>query len=198
MVEAEVCLADTLHLVETVVVVDSHLSDELLLCSTQLAGGELYFGNAAKLVLDKCNDAVLSIKVDTGVDIEQACVGEGDVLRLNGVAESVTLTYGHIEARVHSRTAKDVVHILNDDYVIVALHTDDKTKLPQDQWLTIESGKVLKDRGRVNSYIVRERFGVNAQHNYALLSPEGQLLAPVRGYDLSIPGFLEFLRQGLN
>ena len=101
-----------------------------------------------------------------------------------------------MEARVWSDP--QVRSILNDDYVIVALHTDDKTKLPQDQWLTTESGKVLKDRGRVNSYIVRERFGVNAQPNYALLSPEGQLLAPVRGYDLSIPGFLEFLRQGLN
>ena len=101
-----------------------------------------------------------------------------------------------MEARVWSDP--QVRSILNDDYVIVALHTDDKTKLPQDQWLTTESGKVLKDRGRVNSYIVRERFGVNAQPNYALLSPEGQLLAPVRGYDLSIPGFLEFLKQGLN
>ena len=101
-----------------------------------------------------------------------------------------------MEARVWSDP--QVRSILNDDYVIVALHTDDKTKLPQGQWLTTESGKVLKDRGRVNSYIVRERFGVNAQPNYALLSSDGQLLAPVRGYDLSIPGFLEFLRQGLN
>ena len=101
-----------------------------------------------------------------------------------------------MEARVWSDP--QVRSILNDKYIIVALHTDDKTKLPESQWLTTEGGKVLKDRGRVNSYIVRERFGVNAQPNYALLSPEGQLLAPVRGYDLSIPGFVEFLRQGLD
>ena len=50
----------------------------------------------------------------------------------------------------------------------------------------------------MNSYIVRTRFGVNAQPNYALLSPSGELLAPIRGYDLSIPGFVAFLRSGLN
>ena len=101
-----------------------------------------------------------------------------------------------MEARVWSDP--QVLSILNDDYIIVALHTDDKTKLPENEWLTTENGKVLKDRGRVNSYIVRERFGVNAQPNYALLSSDGQLLAPVRGYDLSIPGFLDFLKQGLD
>ena len=100
-----------------------------------------------------------------------------------------------MEARVWSDP--QVRGILNDKYIIVALHTDDKTKLPESQWLTTPAGKVLKDRGRVNSYIVRERFGVNAQPNYALLSPEGELLAPVRGYDLSIPGFIEFLETGL-
>ena len=63
--------------------------------------------------------------------------------------------------------------------------------------MTTESGDVLKDLGRVNSYIARTRFGVNAQPNYVLLSPEGELLAPVRGYDLSIPGFVEFLHTGL-
>ena len=100
-----------------------------------------------------------------------------------------------MEARVWSDP--QVHGILNDKYVIVALHTDDKTKLPQSQWMTTPAGKVLKDRGRINSYIVRERFGVNAQPNYALLSPDGELLAPIRGYDLSIPGFVEFLEQGL-
>lgn len=101
-----------------------------------------------------------------------------------------------MEARVWSDP--QVRSILNDDYIIVALHTDDKTRLPENEWLTTEKGKVLKDRGRVNSYIVRERFGVNAQPNYALLSSDGQLLAPIRGYDLSIPGFLDFLKQGLD
>ena len=63
--------------------------------------------------------------------------------------------------------------------------------------MTTKEGKVLKDIGRVNSYIVRERFNVNAQPNYALLGSDGDLLAPVRGYNLSVDGFVDFLESGL-
>ena len=106
--------------------------------------------------------------------------------------------YGCVNCReMESRVWSDprVLSILKNDYVMVALYNDDKTRLPQDQWITTEEGKVLKDRGRVNSWIARTRFGVNAQPNYALLDSEGKLIAPVRGYDLSIPGFIEFLNQ---
>ncbi len=78
-------------------------------------------------------------------------------------------------------------------FVMVALYTDDKQKLPESQWLTTPEGKVLKDVGRVNSYIARTRFGVNAQPNYFILDAAGKVIAGPRGYDLSIPGFLEFL-----
>ena len=100
-----------------------------------------------------------------------------------------------MEARVWSDP--QVRQILADDYVIAVLYMDDKTKLPESRWVTTEAGKVLKDVGRVNSHIAQTRFGVNAQPNYALLSPEGELLVPVRGYDLSVPGFVEFLKSGL-
>ena len=79
------------------------------------------------------------------------------------------------------------------EFVIVALYTDDKQKLPENQWITTPEGKVLKDVGRVNSYIARTRFGVNAQPNYFILDEDGTILAGPRGYNLSIPGFLEFL-----
>ena len=96
-----------------------------------------------------------------------------------------------MEARVWSDP--QVLQRLRDDFVLVALYTDDKQKLPEDQWLTTPEGKVLKDVGRVNSYIARSRFGVNAQPNYFILDAAGNILAGPRGYDLSIPGFLDFL-----
>ena len=101
-----------------------------------------------------------------------------------------------MESRVWSDP--QVLEILRNDYVIVALYTDDKQKLDKSEWVTTPNGDVLKDLGRINSYIARTRFGVNAQPNYVLLSPEGEMLAPVRGYDLSIPGFVEFLKSGLS
>ena len=100
-----------------------------------------------------------------------------------------------MESRVWSDP--QVLSILQNDYIIVALYTDDKTKLDEEDWITTESGDILKQMGRANSYIVRTRFGVNAQPNYVLLSPEGELLAPIRGYDLSIPGFVGFLKGGI-
>lgn len=90
-----------------------------------------------------------------------------------------------------------VLSMLKNDFVIVVLYTDDKTKLPEREWVTTSSGKVLKDRGRVNAWFVRENFGVSAQPNYVLLSPDGKQLAPIRGYNTDIDGFVEFLNSGL-
>ncbi|MCR5560216.1 MAG: thioredoxin family protein [Bacteroidales bacterium] len=100
-----------------------------------------------------------------------------------------------MESRVWSDPR--VLGTIKERYILVALYTDDKSLLPESEWVRTESGRMLKDIGRVNSYIVRSRFGVNAQPNYALLSPDGELLAPVRGYNLDVEGFLEFLQKGL-
>ena len=90
-----------------------------------------------------------------------------------------------------------VLKMLRDDFVFVALYNDDKTRLAKEDWVTLENGKVLKDVGRVNSYIVRERFGVNAQPNYAILDSKGELLLPVRGYNLDIEDYIAFLQAGI-
>ena len=101
-----------------------------------------------------------------------------------------------MESRVWSDPR--VLDMLKNDFVIVALYTDDKTRLAEeDQVVDAHTGKVYKDLGRANSYIARTNWNVNAQPNYILLSPEGEMLAPVRGYDLDVNGFLEFLKSGL-
>jgi thiol:disulfide interchange protein DsbD len=101
-----------------------------------------------------------------------------------------------MESRVWS--APRVLEMLNNDFVIVALYTDDKQKLDKEDWVTdAETGKVYKDLGRANSYTARTLWNVNAQPNYVLLSPDGEMLVPVRGYDLSIDGFIDFLQSGL-
>lgn len=96
-----------------------------------------------------------------------------------------------MEARVWSDPR--VLEKLNNDFEIVALYVDDKTKLSESQWFTTPSGKVLKDVGRVNSFIALEYFGVNSQPNYFILSPSGDILSGPRAYNLDIDGYLEFL-----
>ena len=95
-----------------------------------------------------------------------------------------------MEARVWSDPA--VLERLRQ-FHIVALYTDDKAKLPEAQWVKTPEGKVLKDVGRVNSWIARTRFGVNAQPNYFILDASGRTLAGPYSYNLSIPAFLSFL-----
>ena len=98
-----------------------------------------------------------------------------------------------MEARVWSDP--EVLRRLSQDFVMVSLYVDDKTKLPEDKWVTTEEGKVLKDVGRANSRLVLERFGVNSQPNYFILDGDGQTLAGPRGYNLDIPAFVRFLDQ---
>ncbi len=101
-----------------------------------------------------------------------------------------------MESRVWSDPT--VLNMLKNDFVIVALYTDDKQKLDKEDYVTdTETGKVYKDLGRANSYTARTLWNVNAQPNYILLSPEGEMLVPVRGYDLSVEGFIGFLENGL-
>ena len=102
-----------------------------------------------------------------------------------------------MESRVWSDPT--VLGMLKNDFVVVALYTDDKQKLDKEDYVTdAETGKVYKDLGRANSYTARTLWNVNAQPNYVLLSPEGEMLVPVRGYDLSIDGFVDFLQSGLD
>ena len=100
-----------------------------------------------------------------------------------------------MEARVWSDS--EVLEILQNDYIVAALYTDDKMRVEPQDYVTTDTGDVLKTLGRINSYIARTRFGVNAQPNYILIAPDGTQLAPARGYDLSVEGFIEFLNGGL-
>ena len=132
-------------------------------------------------------------------DLEQAL----DAAKKAGKPVFVDVT-GHacvncreMEQRVWSDPA--ALDLLRNGFVVCALYVDDKHKLPEEDWVTdAETGKVYKDLGRVNSYIARERFNVNAQPNYVLLSPEGEILVPTHSYDLSVDNFVKFLKSGLD
>ena len=99
-----------------------------------------------------------------------------------------------MEARVWSDLR--VLDILRNEYVIVALYADDKLKVAEEDWVTTESGKVLKTLGKVNSYYALKTYGVNAQPYYVLVDDNGSTLAD-RSYDLDVEGFIAFLKKGV-
>lgn len=100
-----------------------------------------------------------------------------------------------MEARVWSDPR--VLELLRNEYVIVALYADDKLKVDEADWVTTDTGKVLKTLGKINSYYALKTYGVNAQPYYVLQGRDGKPLVEPRGYDLDVDAFVQFLRSGV-
>lgn len=101
-----------------------------------------------------------------------------------------------MEANVWSDPA--VLKRLREEYLVVALYVDDKTKLPESEWVKSSyDGKLKKSVGKKYADFQISKFNVNAQPYYVLLDHNGNLLAEPRAYDLDIQAFVEFLDQGL-
>ncbi|MFN6946258.1 MAG: protein-disulfide reductase DsbD family protein [Cytophagaceae bacterium] len=92
----------------------------------------------------------------------------------------------------------EVMRMLNNDFLIVALYTDDRTQLPESDWFTSPyDNKVKKTVGAINRDIQIRHYNVNAQPYYVLLDPfTEKILAQPIGYERSIPLFLDFLKEG--
>ena len=99
-----------------------------------------------------------------------------------------------------------VLEMLKNDYIIVALYVDDKTKLPAEEVYVSEyDGKKKNTLGKKNTDFQIKQFESNAQPNYILLdSRKGNdkvlkphVLQPARGYNKDRDAFVKFLQDGL-
>ena len=101
-----------------------------------------------------------------------------------------------MEANVWSNPR--ILKILKEEFIVIALYVDDKTKLPENQWYTSEyDGKVKKTIGKQNADLQITKFNVNAQPYYVLLDQNAELLTNPHAYDLNIESFIKFLNKGL-
>lgn len=93
----------------------------------------------------------------------------------------------------------NVLRILRNDYVVVAMYVDDKRiKLPESEWYTSDyDGKVKKTLGAKNFDFQKSKFNANAQPFYVLMGHDGEVLAQPRAYDLDVDAFVEFLNTGI-
>lgn len=99
-----------------------------------------------------------------------------------------------MEARVWSDP--QVLDMLRNDFVVVALYCDDKKEADESDWIDTGS-RVLKTIGKINSHIAYTNYGVNAQPCYVLEGRDGKLLADPRSYNLDVDEFVKFLKGGL-
>jgi thiol:disulfide interchange protein DsbD len=92
-----------------------------------------------------------------------------------------------------------ILNMLQNDYVVISLYTDDKTiMLPENEWYYSRyNGKLVKRLDKKNADIQACYFNANSQPQYALLDNKGELLQPTRGRDLDKDSYNKFLKDGL-
>ena len=122
--------------------------------------------------------------------------------RQNGKPVMIDFTgYGCVNCRkmeLSVWTDPKVSQLLNDDYVLITLYVDEKTKLPEPIRIT-ENGqeRTLRTIGDKWSYLQRTKFGANAQPFYVLIDNEGKPLNKSYSYDEDIQKYIDFLETGL-
>ena len=87
-----------------------------------------------------------------------------------------------------------VLKRMRENFIVTALYVDDKTELPENEWITsVYDKKVKKTIGKKFADLQITRFNVNSQPYYVLLDTAGNLLTNPRAYDLDVDAFVKFL-----
>lgn len=92
----------------------------------------------------------------------------------------------------------NVKDLLENNFVVITLMTDDKKELPE-MIEHKEGNKVVKLRtyGDLWSYLQQYKFRANSQPFYAVIDNDGTLMAGPYYYDEDVSKFVDFLKTGL-
>ncbi len=89
----------------------------------------------------------------------------------------------------------EVLRLLSEKYVVVGLYTDDRTTLPEGEWVTTDDGKVLKTMGKKNLNLQIEKYNTNSIPFHVIIEPDGT--EHRLGVTLDDEEFLSFVQKGL-
>lgn len=91
--------------------------------------------------------------------------------------------------------------LLENEFVMVSLYVDEDIELPEDEQFvyTTRDGrkKRIKTVGNKWATLQTETFNNNSQPMYAIISPNGDLLAPVEKYNKDAKSYADWLKCGL-
>jgi len=91
----------------------------------------------------------------------------------------------------------DVMKILRNNYVMIALYVDDRTTLPENEQVkSTVDGELKTTIGAKNIDFEIANFNNNAQPYYCLLDHNGELLTEPFAYDPNPENFVKFLEKG--
>jgi thiol:disulfide interchange protein DsbD len=101
-----------------------------------------------------------------------------------------------MEAKVWSDP--EVLRRLRDNFVIIALYADDRTMLPESEWVKSEvDGKMKKTIGKVNEDLEISKFRTNALPLYVITDHSGNPLNTPMPTNLNIEEYKNWLDEGV-
>ena len=93
----------------------------------------------------------------------------------------------------------EVLRTLNEEFVIVALYTDDRTRLPESEWYISDvDGKEKKTIGQQNIDFEIKHFQTNTIPLYVIMDADGNVVNTPKGTDLDVQSYLSWLREGID
>ncbi len=93
-------------------------------------------------------------------------------------------------------TDPEVLRMLSQDYVVIALYTDDRTSLPESEWVTSKlDGKALKTMGKVNLDFQIANYNTNTIPYHVIIGQDGTQHELAVTFDNN--EFREFISKGL-
>jgi thiol:disulfide interchange protein DsbD len=95
----------------------------------------------------------------------------------------------------------EVTKRLNNDVVLVSLYVDDKRELDPKDYMTVQwygKERQITDIGDKFKYMEEKIYGQSTQPLYVLVDGNEQVLAPIRGYNPSIPEYINWLQDGIS
>jgi len=130
-------------------------------------------------------------------DLEQglACAGKLGKPVLIDFKGHACANCKEMDARVWSDPG--VQQRLRDNFVLVALYVDDRTKLPENEvFVSKVDGREKKTIGKKNEDIEISMFNTNTLPLYAIVDPSGKPLIETRGTDFDIQAYIDWLDRG--
>jgi thiol:disulfide interchange protein DsbD len=109
---------------------------------------------------------------------------------------------GHACANCKRMEAKvwadpEILRRLRDNFVIIALYVDDRTQLPESEWITSASdGKVKKTIGKICEDLEISKYKTNALPLYVITDHEGNALNKPMPTNLNIEEYKKWLDEG--
>ncbi|HBE40996.1 MAG TPA: hypothetical protein DDW27_07300 [Bacteroidales bacterium] len=101
-----------------------------------------------------------------------------------------------MEARVWSDP--EVLKRLRDNFVIVALYLDDRTQVPEDEWIISQlDGKTKKTIGKINEDLEISKYRTNAMPLYVITGHDGNPVNSPMPTNLNIEEYKKWLDEGI-